>query len=123
MQTDKAIYRPGDLVHYRVLLLDANLKPARNFGRVHLTIRDAGNNIIKDYRDIRLTNAVYSNHLQLSDYPKMGEWSVNVEVMEETQRSTFEVVEYILPKFVVEIDTAKHAIYKDGKIRATVKAK
>ncbi|CAD6999787.1 unnamed protein product [Ceratitis capitata] len=122
VQTDKAIYRPGDLVHYRVLLLDANLKPARNFGRVHLTIRDAGNNIIKDYRDIRLTNAVYSNHLQLSDYPKMGEWSVNVEVMEETQRSTFEVVEYILPKFVVEIDTAKHAIYKDGKIRATVKA-
>ncbi|XP_053957332.1 thioester-containing protein 1 allele R1 [Anastrepha ludens] len=122
VQNDKAIYQPGDLVHYRVLLLDANLKPARNYGRVHLTIRDAGDNIIKSYRDIRLTNAVYSNELQLSDYPKMGEWSVNVEVMEESHKSTFEVVEYILPKFVVEIDTAKHAIYKDDKIQANIKA-
>ncbi|XP_039950216.1 CD109 antigen [Bactrocera tryoni] len=122
VQTDKAIYRPGDLVHYRVLVLDANLKPARNTGRVHLIIRDAGDNIIQNYRDVRLTNAVYSNELQLSDYPKMGEWSLNVEVMEESHRGTFEVVEYILPKFVVDIDTAKHAIYKDGKIRANVKA-
>lgn len=123
MQTDKAIYRPGDLVHYRVLVLDANLKPARNTGRVHLVIRDAGDNIIQNYRDVRLTNAVYSNELRLSDYPKMGEWSLNVDVMEESHRGTFEVVEYILPKFVVDIDTAKHAIYKDGKIRANVKAK
>ncbi|XP_067624065.1 thioester-containing protein 1 allele R1 isoform X2 [Eurosta solidaginis] len=122
VQTDKAIYRPGDLVHYRVLVLDSNLKPARNFGRVHLTIRDAGDNIIKSLRDVHLTNAVYSDELQLSDYPKMGEWSVNVEVMEETHKSTFEVVEYILPKFIVDIDSAKHAIYKDGKIQATVKA-
>ncbi|XP_073826156.1 thioester-containing protein 3 [Musca autumnalis] len=122
VQTDKAIYKPEDIVHYRVLLMDANLKPANNYGRVHITIRDSGDNIIRNYRDVKLTSGVFSNDLKLSDYPKFGEWSVEVEIMQEVYKRTFEVIEYILPKFVVDIDTDKHVIYKDGKIRATVKA-
>uniref|UniRef100_A0A1I8Q8G1 TEP1-F n=1 Tax=Stomoxys calcitrans TaxID=35570 RepID=A0A1I8Q8G1_STOCA len=122
VQTDKAIYKPKDIVHYRVLLMDANLKPVINYGRVHITLRDSGDNVIRSYRDVKLTSGVYANDLELSDYPKLGEWSVEVEVMEETYKRTFEVVEYILPKFVVDIDTDKHVIYKDGKIRATIRA-
>lgn len=122
MQSDKAIYKPKDIVHYRVLIMDANLKPVVNYGRVQITIRDGGNNVIRKYKDVRLTSGVYANDLELSDYPKFGEWSVEVEVMDETYKRTFEVVEYILPKFVVDINTDKHVIYKDGKIRALVKA-
>lgn len=122
VQTDKSIYKPGDLIHYRVLLLDANLKPARGYGRVHLEIRDSGNNIIRSYKDIRLTNSIYSNELQLSDYPRFGDWSIVVEVAEQQHKQTFEILDHILPKFVVDIDTPRKAIYKDGKIAATVKA-
>lgn len=28
VQTDKAIYKPGDLIRFRVLILDSHLKPA-----------------------------------------------------------------------------------------------
>lgn len=122
VQSDKAIYKPQDIVHYRVLVMDANLKPVIQYGRLHITIKDGGNNVIQKYQDVRLTSGVYANDLQLSDYPKFGEWSVEVEVMDEVYKRTFEVVEYILPKFVVDIDTDKHVIYKDGKIRASVKA-
>ncbi|KAH8411964.1 hypothetical protein KR222_003896, partial [Zaprionus bogoriensis] len=122
VQTDKSIYKPGDLVHYRVLLLDANLKPARGYGRVHLEIKDSGNNIIRSYKDIRLTNAIYSNELQLSDYPRFGDWSIVVDVAEQQHRQTFEILDHILPKFVVDIDTPRKAIYKDGRIAATVRA-
>lgn len=122
VQTDKAIYKPQDVVHYRVLLMDANLKPAKNYGPVHITVKDGGDNVIRNYKEVRLTSGVYANDLELSDYPKFGEWSVEVEVMDETYKRTFEVVEYILPKFVVDVDTDKHVIYKEGKIRATVKA-
>ena len=123
LQTDKAIYKAGDAVRYRVLIVDSNLKPAREYGSVSLEIHDAGDNLIKQYGDLRLSNGVYTNELALSDYPKMGEWSVIVQVQEQKHRRSFEVVEYILPKFEVDIETAKHAIYKDGKIRATVNAK
>ncbi|XP_037958206.1 CD109 antigen [Teleopsis dalmanni] len=122
VQTDKAIYKPTDTVRYRLLLLDANLKPVRNYGRVHMELRDSGNNIIKSYKDLRFTNGVYSNELLLSNYPKFGEWSIDVVVGEEQYKSTFEVLEYILPKFVVDIETDKHTIYKDGKIRANINA-
>ncbi|XP_017097884.3 thioester-containing protein 1 allele R1 [Drosophila bipectinata] len=122
VQTDKSIYKPGDLVHYRVLVLDSNLKPARAYGRVHVDIKDSGDNIIRSYKDIRLTNSIYSNELRLSDYPRFGTWSIVVEVAEQTHSQTFEILDHILPKFVVDIDTPKNAIYKDGKITATVKA-
>ncbi|XP_044316037.1 CD109 antigen [Drosophila rhopaloa] len=122
VQTDKSIYKPGDLVHYRVLVLDANLKPARGYGRVHVDIKDSGDNIIRSYKDIRLTNSIYSNEIRLSDYPRFGTWSIVVDVSEQIYTQTFEILDHILPKFVVDIDTPKHAIYKDGKIAATVKA-
>lgn len=110
------------MVHYRVLVLDSNLKPSRAYGRVHVDIKDSGDNIIRTYKDIRLTNSIYSNELRLSDYPRFGTWSIVVEVAEQTHTQTFEILDHILPKFVVDIDTPKNAIYKDGKIAATVKA-
>ncbi|KAH8413116.1 hypothetical protein KR009_008160, partial [Drosophila setifemur] len=122
VQTDKSIYKPGDLVHYRVLVLDANLKPARGYGRVHVDIKDSGGNIIRSYKDIRLTNSIYSNELRLSDYPRFGTWSIEVDVAEQIHTQTFEILDHILPKFVVDIDTPRNAIYKDGKIAATIKA-
>ncbi|KAH8333630.1 hypothetical protein KR059_001594, partial [Drosophila kikkawai] len=122
VQMDKSIYKPGDLVHYRVLVLDANLKPARAYGRVHVDIKDSGDNIIRSYKDVRLTNAIYSNEFRLSDYPRFGTWSIVVEVSEQMHTQTFEILDHILPKFVVDIDTPRNAIYKDGKIVATVKA-
>ncbi|XP_068143587.1 thioester-containing protein 1 allele R1 isoform X1 [Drosophila tropicalis] len=122
IQTDKSIYKPGDLVQYRVLLLDSNLKPARAYGRVHLEIKDSGNNLIRSYTDIRLTNAIYSNELRLSDYPRFGAWSIILGVGDQMHTQTFEILDHILPKFVVDIETPRNAIYKDGKIAATIKA-
>lgn len=37
-QTDKAIYKPGDLVHFRILFLDSNLRPSRIDGPIKITI-------------------------------------------------------------------------------------
>uniref|UniRef100_A0A1A9W1S3 TEP1-F n=1 Tax=Glossina brevipalpis TaxID=37001 RepID=A0A1A9W1S3_9MUSC len=122
VQTDKAIYKPSDLVQYRILIMDANLKPARNYPKVRIILRDSGDNIIQSYRDIQLISGVYANDLLLADYPKFGEWSIEVQVGDETYKRSFEVIEYILPKFVIDINTEKHIIYKDNKISATIKA-
>ncbi|KAL9927450.1 thioester-containing protein 3 [Glossina fuscipes fuscipes] len=122
VQTDKAIYKPTDLVQFRILIMDANLKPARNYPSTHITIRDGGGNIIRSDRDIHIISGVYANDLLLADYPKFGEWSIEVQVGDEIYKRSFEVVEYILPKFVVDITTEKHVIYKDNKISASIKA-
>lgn len=44
VQTDKAIYKPGDLINYRILLLDPNMKPAPIEGSVNIYL-----NVISSY--------------------------------------------------------------------------
>lgn len=38
VQTDKAIYKPGDLVQFRILVLDINLKPVPSLAPVNIFI-------------------------------------------------------------------------------------
>lgn len=42
MQTDKALYKPGDKVNFRVLVLDLNLKPGAIRGdmKVFITVSE-----------------------------------------------------------------------------------
>ncbi|CRK99836.1 CLUMA_CG013142, isoform B [Clunio marinus] len=123
IQTDKSIYKPADKVQFRVLVLDSNTKPfPASDVKVHIT--DGGKNRIKQYSDVRLIKGVYQNELQLSDLPVMGNWMIHVKVNDgEEVTKSFEVAEYVLPKYEVIVDSNPHVTFKDGKIRATVRSK
>lgn len=123
VQTDKSIYKPADKVQFRVLVLDANTKPfpADN---VKVFITDGGQNRVKQYSDVRLVKGVYQDEMQLSDSPVMGNWLIHVKLNDgEEVTKGFEVAEYVLPKYEVIVDSEPHVTFKDGKIRATVRAK
>jgi len=91
---------------------------------VKIFITDGGDNRVKQFDDPKFVKGVHQNELQLSDLPVMGNWSVHVEVDAKKEgRKVFEVAEYVLPKFEFTIDANPDANFKDGKIRATVKAK
>lgn len=123
VQTDKSIYKPADKVQFRVLVLDSNTKPfpASNI-KVHIS--DGGENRVKQYTDIRLVKGVYQDDLQLSDSPVMGNWKIHVKLNDDPEvTKEFEVAEYVLPKYEVIVDSNPHVTFKDGKIRATVRAK
>jgi CD109 antigen len=123
VQTDKSIYKPADNVQFRVLVLNSEMKPVENVN-VSVFISDGAQNRVKQFDGVHLTKGVFTNELQLSDLPVMGTWSINVLVNNEKAHSkNFDVAEYTLPKFEVQIDANPDANYKDGKIRATVKAK
>uniref|UniRef100_A0A6B2E4V8 CD109 antigen n=1 Tax=Phlebotomus kandelakii TaxID=1109342 RepID=A0A6B2E4V8_9DIPT len=123
IQTDKAVYKPGDTVRFRVLLLDANLKPVQPKEKIQIFIQDAKQNRIKQWLDAQPVKGVYSNELQLSDLPVLGDWMIKVEAMGQKFSKNIEVAEYVLPKFEVTIDTPQFATFKDGKLRFTVRSK
>ncbi|XP_055684022.1 thioester-containing protein 1 allele R1-like isoform X2 [Lutzomyia longipalpis] len=123
IQTDKAVYKPGDTIRYRVLLLDANLKPVVPKEKMQIFIQDAKQNRIKQWLDAQPVKGVYSNELQLSDLPVLGDWTIQVEVMGQKFTKNVEVAEYVLPKFEVTIDAPQFATFKDGKLRFTVRSK
>ncbi|XP_037921191.1 CD109 antigen-like isoform X10 [Hermetia illucens] len=123
IQTDKALYKPGDLVRYRVLVLDSATRPAKITSPIDIQITDGKQNIIKQLKNIQLTTGVFSDEIQLSELPVLGKWKINVDIDGETRDKEFGVEEYVLPKFEVIVDAEKHAYFEDGKIRATIRAK
>ena len=125
VQTDKSVYKPSDNIKFRVMVLDAETRPF-NFEKIDIYITDGGDNRIKQYEDVdkNFIKGVYQNELQLSDLPVMGLWSIHVKVNgEQDIVKTFDVEEYVLPKFEVSIDTAPNVPFKDGIIKAKVNAK
>lgn len=123
IQTDKAVYKPSDLVRFRVLILDADTKPLKGLSKVKVFITDGADNTVKEFdEDVRFTKGVYQDKLKLSESPVKGEWKINVEVNGEKNSKSFDVAEYVLPKFELSIETAPDVTLKDEKIRATVKA-
>ncbi|XP_037031199.1 CD109 antigen-like isoform X2 [Bradysia coprophila] len=123
IQTDKAMYKPGDKVNFRILVLDLNLKPNAIRGDMRVFMSDSSNNRIKQWLNATTTKGVFIGELQLSDFPNLGDWNINVEVNGETKKKSFEIAEYVLPKYEVTIDTDKDITFKDGQIRVTVRAK
>ncbi len=122
VQTDKSIYKPGDKVQFRVIVLDSDTRPYPAED-IKIFITDSANNRIKQYANITLTKGVYQNDLQLPDLAIFGDWRINVEIENEKSYKVFEVAEYVLPKFKVKIETKSHVTFKEENIRVTVGAK
>ncbi|XP_055917646.1 CD109 antigen isoform X5 [Eupeodes corollae] len=123
VQTDKATYKPGDLVQYRALVLDENTRPAKIDGPVKIAINDGAQNLIQQKNDVELTKGVFAGSLQLSEFPVLGMWNIEVSADGTTETKSFEVDKYVLPKFEVQVEAPKDVAIVDGKIMVTIRAK
>lgn len=123
VQTDKSIYKPADKIQFRVLVLEAETKPVDS-KKIEVFITDGADNRVKQFTDVTLNKGVFQNELQLSDSPVLGDWKIHIKLAgsDETVKA-FQVAEYTLPKFEVTLEANPDANFKDGKIRATVRAK
>lgn len=114
IQTDKAIYKPGDNVQYRVLVLDAELKPYQ-FSELRVEVSDSRETIVST-KDIKYSKwGLYEYALQLADEVNEGEWKIHAIVDSDETVQKFNVMEYQLPDFEVFIDTDKKAFVQADK--------
>ena len=86
-------------------------------------LQDGKGNRVKQWSRALTTKGVFSGELQLPQSPVLGDWNITVVVMDQFFYKTFQVAEYVLPKFEVTIDAPAHATFKDSHIVATVNAK
>ncbi|XP_023031290.1 CD109 antigen isoform X6 [Drosophila willistoni] len=125
IQTDKATYKPADLVQFRVLFLDEQTRPAAIDKPIQIVINDGAQNRIKQWSNVKLIKGVYTGELQLSDQPVLGKWQIEVSVEDQDlkQSKSFDVDKYVLPKFEVSVESPKDIAVADGSVKATVRAK
>lgn len=125
IQTDKAIYKPGDTIKFRVLVLDYELKPVAltSDELLNIYLTDSEKNRIKQWIKITPKKGVFTSEFQLSELPVLGNWKFEVKVGNEIKTKEVEIAKYVLPKFDVSIDSPTDFSAKDGKIRAIIRSK
>lgn len=78
---------------------------------------------MKQWSRALTTKGVFSGELLLSEHPVMGNWRITVTVLDQVFTKDFEVAEYVLPKFEVNVDAPEHATFNDSKVVVGIKAK
>ncbi|XP_065433527.1 alpha-2-macroglobulin-like protein 1 isoform X1 [Chrysemys picta bellii] len=105
VQTDKAVYKPGQTVKFRILSLDKDFIPStRKLPLV--TVQDPSGNRIAQWRDVTPQQGIMDLSLPLSAEPALGTYAIEAQ----GTRHSFSVEEYgaqrnpVLPKFKVTLE-------------------
>ncbi|XP_028642176.1 CD109 antigen [Grammomys surdaster] len=121
IQTDKAFYKPKQEVKFRVLTLFSDLKPYKTL--VDIFIKDPRSNVIQQWFSEEGDLGVVSKTFQLSSHPILGDWSIQVQVNDQQYYQSFQVLEYVLPKFEVTLQTPLYCSLKSKHLSGSVTAK
>ncbi|RWS04405.1 CD109 antigen-like protein, partial [Dinothrombium tinctorium] len=121
IQTDKAMYKPGQLVRYRLVVVSQNLIPLPDV-EVTTLVKDKNKNILSKFLERSPRNGVISHELQLSDQPILGDYSIQVLAKNQKFEKQFTVAEYVLPTFDVNIESPTFATVNISKFPVAVKA-
>ncbi|XP_067001260.2 alpha-2-macroglobulin-like protein 1 [Anabrus simplex] len=105
IETDKTIYKPGQEVKFRVLVLNHDFTPINNV-IAKISVESPSEVHLAQWRDVKAQEGLVQKTFQLAQEPQQGQWKIKVELNKEyaaVQTRTFEVREYVLPRFGVTI--------------------
>jgi len=125
IHTDRPIYRPGHTVHYKATLRQlAGDKPAVLAAStpVSVTIRDAGNNVIRQESPRTDGFGAVFGDLVLGDEVGLGNWKIEVAAGGQTMAGSFKVEEYVKPDYEVKVVPDKPFYVRGESTRLEVKA-
>ncbi|XP_061425551.1 LOW QUALITY PROTEIN: CD109 antigen-like [Lethenteron reissneri] len=123
VQTDKAVYKPGQTVHFRAFSVDSSLRPHLG-GAYDIEIQDPVGNRVQQWRGLTSASGVVSADFPVSDQPLLGQWQIIVHGEGVDKQQPFTVAEYVLPKFEVLLKLPSFVAREDGQgVSGTVEAK
>ncbi len=120
VETDKPIYKPGQTIHIRLLMLDALLRPTS--GKAVVDVLDAqGIRIFR--RHVAVDEwGMAAVELPLSSEPNLGMWKVEAASGDRSSQIDVRVERYVLPKYEVKVELARPWALTNETIRGTVAA-
>ena len=102
VETDKPVYKPGQDINIRVLLLDVDLKPRQ--GRITVEVQDAkGTRVFRELveaDEFGMANVT----MPLSTEPNLGDWRISAYFKDRVADTLVNVEHYVLPKYEIDVD-------------------
>uniref|UniRef100_G1SR15 CD109 antigen n=1 Tax=Oryctolagus cuniculus TaxID=9986 RepID=G1SR15_RABIT len=120
IQTDKALYKPAQEVKFRVVTLFSDFKPYKT--SLNILLKDPKSNLIQQWLSQQNDLGVVSKTFQLSSHPIVGDWSIQVQVNDQTYYQSFHVSEYVLPKFEVVLQTPLYCSLNSKNLNGSITA-
>lgn len=117
VQTDKPMYKPGQTVKFRIVTIDKNFLPAAD-KYPEIEIRDPKGNRIGQWLNAVPQQGILDLSHPLSSEPPYGTYSIKVK--EPRAEQTFDVMEYVIPKFEVKISLPAVLSSVDEKVAMSV---
>jgi CD109 antigen len=120
IETDKPIYKPGQMIHGRILSLNNNLIPVQE--NITVEITDAKG--IKVFKEELNSNeyGVASFNLPLASELNLGTWKISAKAGGSSSMVDLQVDKYVLPKFDVSLETPQEWFLVSDEITGTVSA-
>lgn len=126
IQTDKPIYKPGDNIRFRILVIDSDMKPF-HMNNINVDITDPFGRIIETFKNLESQYlGIFEESFKLSSSTIFGDWDIQVVVDNKEEYKTaknFTVQNYILPLFEVHIDTDNQHYSLDDRVQISFYAK
>ena len=119
VETDKPIYKPGQTVHVRLIVVNSMLKKTED--DVTIEILDAKG--IKVFKKSLHVDGMASIDFPLSNEPNEGVWKIRVlrngKIINQLD---FRVEKYVLPKYEINV-SVKDWVLPDERIKGCIEAK
>lgn len=122
IQTDKAVYKPGQNVLMRIFGVHPDLKIYT--GNMTVDILDPNGNKMVHWVDISGQSGVIKREFLLSSQPVEGNWKIVVlAAKDQKAEQIFEVKPYVLPKFEVKVELPAYMTEKEQRLFGSVAAR
>lgn len=120
VQTNKPVYKQGDLVQFRAIPITTELKGFDNAVDVYML--DPNRHVMRRWLSRQSNLGAVSLEYKLSDQPVYGEWIIRVVAQGQTEEHKFLVEEYYQTRFEVNVTMPAFFFntdpYLHGKIMA-----
>nr|XP_025844272.1 complement C3 isoform X2 [Vulpes vulpes] len=116
IQTDKTIYTPSSTVLYRVFTVDHNLLPIGRSVIISIQSPD-GVTVKRGSLSSHNQDGILSQSWYIPELVNMGQWKIQAhyeDAPEQVFSAEFEVKEYVLPSFEVQVEPAQKFYYIDS---------
>ncbi|GLV36564.1 Thioester-containing protein 2 [Carabus blaptoides fortunei] len=121
VQTDRNIFKPGDLVRIRILLYNSNLSVPSKLVIPVIKIRNPLQIVVAQWNNVSTELGLVQLEHQLAEESMLGSWSIELPENGRTSKS-FEVKEYTLPRFDVTLSHPSR-FNKESEFKVTVCSK
>ncbi|KAI7804148.1 alpha-2-macroglobulin-like [Triplophysa rosa] len=106
IQTDKPIYTPGQMVHFRAVTMDGSFVPLDQMYSM-VVVEDSQSNRIGQWTNVSSIGWILQLSHELNPEARQGMYTLKAYIGERMVVHNFEVKKYVLPKFDVTIKAAK----------------